>query len=46
MYAGFWYFVTSGTRKATKEMEDEEESESAAPKKKRAKTISSNKTLS
>ena len=23
MYAGFWYFVTSGTRKATKEMEDE-----------------------
>jgi len=23
MYAGFWYFVTSGTRKQTKEMEDE-----------------------
>ena len=23
MYAGFWYFVTSGTRKATKEMETE-----------------------
>src|SRR5499426_3859166 len=23
MYAGFWYFVTSGTRKATKEMQDE-----------------------
>ena len=23
MYAGFWYFVTSGTHKATKEMEDE-----------------------
>jgi len=23
MYAGFWYFVTSGTRKATKEMDDE-----------------------
>ena len=23
MYAGFWYFVTSGTRKATKDMEDE-----------------------
>jgi len=23
MYAGFWYFVTSGTRKETKEMEDE-----------------------
>ena len=23
MYAGFWYFITSGTRKATKEMEDE-----------------------
>ena len=23
MYAGFWYFVTSGTRQATKEMEDE-----------------------
>src|SRR5215211_3010955 len=23
MYAGFWYFVTSGTRKATKAMEDE-----------------------
>ena len=23
MYGGFWYFVTSGTRKATKEMEDE-----------------------
>ena len=23
MYAGFWYFVTSSTRKATKEMEDE-----------------------
>jgi Tfp pilus assembly protein PilO len=23
MYAGFWYFVTSGTRKATKEMEAE-----------------------
>ena len=23
LYAGFWYFVTSGTRKATKEMEDE-----------------------
>ena len=23
MYAGFWYFVTSGTRKVTKEMEDE-----------------------
>ena len=23
MYAGFWYFVTSGTRKATKELEDE-----------------------
>src|SRR5215204_7499097 len=23
MYAGFWYFVTSGTRKQTKGMEDE-----------------------
>ena len=23
MYAGFWYFVTSGTRAATKTMEDE-----------------------
>src|SRR3982751_4153150 len=23
MYAGFWYFITSGTRKATKELEDE-----------------------
>src|SRR5215210_9207955 len=23
MFAGFWYFVTSGTRKETKEMEDE-----------------------
>src|SRR5262245_29715547 len=23
VYAGFWYFVTSGARKATKEMEDE-----------------------
>ena len=23
LYAGFWYFVTSGTRKATKEMENE-----------------------
>src|SRR4029079_6501277 len=23
MYAGFWYFATSGTRKATKELEDE-----------------------
>jgi type IV pilus assembly protein PilO len=23
LYAGFWYFVTSGTRKATKEMTDE-----------------------
>ena len=23
MYAGFWYFVTSGTRKQTREMEDE-----------------------
>src|SRR5215216_7451944 len=23
MYAGFWYFVTSGTRKETKDMEDE-----------------------
>jgi len=23
LYAGFWYFVTSGTRKATKEMETE-----------------------
>ncbi len=23
LYAGFWYFVTSGTRKATKEMDDE-----------------------
>lgn len=23
MYAGFWYFVTSSTRKATKELEDE-----------------------
>src|SRR6185295_19147259 len=23
MYAGFWYFVTSGTRKATKEMQAE-----------------------
>ena len=30
LYAGFWYFVTSGTRKATKEMEDRDRATATA----------------